>query len=69
MTSLIPDSNNRDAFSAFSNDHRKTIKRAKVGFGFGVVVFMLIWLVGVLLSLAFTGVVIWAIIKLVNHYT
>lgn len=28
-----------------------------------------IWIFGVLLSLTFTGVVIWGIIKLVSHFT
>lgn len=28
-----------------------------------------VWLFAVLLGLGFTGTVIWAIIKLVNHYT
>ena len=34
----------------------------------GVVAFVLLWIAGILLTVGFWGVVIWAIIKLVHHF-
>lgn len=49
----------------FNRRFRKAAKVAKWG-GVG---FLLVWLFGIALSLTLTGVIIWAIIRLVQHFT
>lgn len=43
-------------------------RRDRVGTA-GLIVFGIAWLISIGLSIAFLGVVIWAIIQVVNHYT
>jgi len=41
-------------------------RNPEVGFGIG---FIILWALGAIATAAFWCVVIWAIVKLVNHYT
>ena len=53
---------NDSEFDAMFNSTQKTVKRT-----FAAII--VLWVLGVIISLGATGVLIWAIIKLVNHLT
>jgi hypothetical protein len=59
---------NNDMFNRHSANFDRTFEAAQKTVKRTIGVMILIWLFGIALSATFLGVIIWAIIKLVNKY-